>query len=371
MEYSINTMIKIFSGIRPSGKLHLGNYLGAIKNWLELQNSAKQAIFAVVDYHGITTPYDPKTYQRQIMDVILDYLALGVGSPGGALAHPGNSVAGIDPDKALLIRQSKVPQHTELAWLFNTITSVGWLDRLPTYKEQLEKIRSTSSGQAGNNMGLLDYPVLMAADILVYKSNLVPVGEDQLPHIDLTNEIAKRFNSTFGETFPTVKAHLAPGARIMSLQDPTKKMSKTPSAGSGQAGDEYIALSDTPNEIRAKIKKAVTDSGKEVRYDEKEKPAISNLLTIYHLLSSGETRDKRQETSIKEIEERYAGKSYVDFKNDLAEVVVNFLKPFQEKRREFENNPDKVLKILTDSEEKARVLASSTLQEVKQRMGLE
>ena len=356
---------KVFSGIRPSGKLHLGNYLGAIKNWLELQNSAdpryakgsgeaRQAIFAVVDYHGITTPYDPKTYQQQIMDVVLDYLA-----------------AGIDPDKALLIRQSKVPQHTELAWLFNTITSVGWLDRLPTYKEQLEKIRSTSSGQAGNNMGLLDYPVLMAADILVYKSNLVPVGEDQLPHIDLTNEIAKRFNSTFGETFPTVKAHLAPGARIMSLQDPTKKMSKTPSAGSGQAGDEYIALSDTPNEIRAKIKKAVTDSGKEVRYDEKEKPAISNLLTIYHLLSSGETRDKRQETSIKEIEERYAGKSYVDFKNDLAEVVVNFLKPFQEKRREFENNPDKVLKILTDSEEKARVLASSTLQEVKQRMGLE
>ena len=321
---------KVFSGIRPSGKLHLGNYLGAIKNWIELQDKADQAIFAVVDYHGITTPYDPKTYQQQITDTVLDYLA-----------------AGINPDKALLIRQSKVPQHTELAWLFNTITSVGWLDRLPTYKEQLEKT-------GVNNMGLLDYPVLMAADILAEKSNLVPVGEDQLAHIDVTNEIAKRFNSMFGQTFEPVKAHLAEGARIMSLQDPTKKMSKT--------GDEGIALSDDPDTIRAKIKKAVTDSGKEVKYDEKSKPAISNLLTIYHLLSGKE---------IKTLEKEYDGKSYVDFKNDLAEVVVNFLKPFQEKRKEFEKDPDKVLEILTKSEEKARILASSTLQAVKERMGLE
>ncbi|OGN02873.1 MAG: tryptophan--tRNA ligase [Candidatus Yanofskybacteria bacterium RIFCSPHIGHO2_01_FULL_42_12] len=327
-------MVKVFSGIRPSGKLHLGNYLGAIKNWIELQNSAQQSIFAVVDYHGITTPYDPKTYQQQIMDVVLDYLA-----------------AGIDPDPSadgpLLIRQSKVPQHTELAWLFNTITSIGWLDRLPTYKEQLEKT-------GVNNMALLDYPVLMAADILIYKSNLVPVGEDQLPHIDLTNEIAKRFNSLFGETLPVVKPHLAEGFRIMSLQDPTKKMSKT--------GDEGIALSDDPDTIRTKIKKAVTDSGKEVRYDEKEKPAISNLLTIYHLLSGKE---------IKTLEKKYDGQSYVEFKNDLAEVVVNFLKPFQEKRKKFEDNPDRVMEILTKSEEKARVLASSTLKEIKERMGLE
>src|SRR3990167_9682715 len=183
-------MIRVFSGIRPSGKLHLGNYLGAIKNWLELQNSAQQCIFAVVDYHGITTPYDPKTYQQQIMDVILDYLA-----------------AEIDPKKSLLIRQSKVPQHTELGWIFNTITPVSWVDRLPTYKEQLEKT-------GVNNMGLLDYPVLMAADILIYKSNMVPVGEDQMPHIDLTNEIAKRFNSNFGETFITVKPYLAQAKRI-------------------------------------------------------------------------------------------------------------------------------------------------------------
>ncbi|MDP3697386.1 MAG: tryptophan--tRNA ligase [Candidatus Taylorbacteria bacterium] len=330
-------MIKVFSGIRPSGKLHLGNYLGAIKNWIELQNAdpltrlrTSQAIFAVVDYHGITTPYDPKTYQKQIMDVVLDYLA-----------------AGVDPKKSLLIRQSKVTQHTELTWLFNTITPVSWLDRLPTYKEQLEKTKS-------NNAGLLDYPVLMAADILIYKSNLVPVGEDQMPHIDLANEIAKKFNSMFGQTFEPIKPHISKGARIMSLQDPAKKMSKT--------GDEGIALSDEPDIVMAKIKKATTDSGKEIKYDEKEKPGISNLLTIYSLLSKKD---------IKDIEKEYSGKSYVDFKNDLAEVVVNFLKPFQEKRKELEKNMDEVVKILTKSEESAKLIASSTMKEVKERMGLE
>lgn len=322
-------MVKIFSGIRPSGKLHLGNYLGAIKNWIELQNKADQAIFMIADYHAITTPYDPKTYQQQIMDVALDYLA-----------------AGIDPDKALLIRQSKISQHTELAWIFNTITSVGWLDRLPTYKEQLEKTGI-------NNMGLLDYPVLMAADILLYKSNIVPVGEDQIAHIDVTNEIAKRFNFIFGETFELVKPHLAEGARIMSLQDPTKKMSKT--------GDESIALSDDSEIIRAKIKKAVTDSGKEIKYDQNEKAAISNLLTIHHLLSGKE---------IKVLEKEYEGRSYVDFKNDLAEVVVNFLKPFQEKRKELIDNSHGVSKILEKSEEKAGQLANKTLTEIKKKMGL-
>ncbi len=325
-------MIKVFSGMRPSGKLHLGNYLGAIKNWIELQNEAEQAIFAVVDYHGITTPFDPKTYHEQVMDVVLDYLA-----------------AGVDPDKALLIRQSKVPQHTELSWIFNTITPVSWLDRLPTYKEQLEK------SPKYNNMGLLDYPVLMAADILIYKSNLVPVGEDQMPHIDLTNEIAKKFNSMFGETFQPVKAHMAAGARIMSLQDPTKKMSKT--------GDEGIALSDEPDTIRAKIKKATTDSGKEVLYDEEKKPGIANLMTIYALLDPN-IKD------LKQIETMYEGKSYVEFKSDLAEVVVEFLKPFQQKRKEFKDNPKMVLSTLEKSEEEARELAGETLHEVKEKMCL-
>ena len=324
---------KVFSGIRPSGKLHLGNYLGAIKNWIELQDKASaeggQAIFAVVDYHGITTPYDPKTYQNQIIDVVLDYLA-----------------AGVNPGKALLIRQSKIQQHTELAWIFSTITSVGWLDRLPTYKEQVEKT-------GVNNLGLLAYPVLMAADILLYKSNLVPVGEDQTPHIDLTNEIAKRFNSMYGQTFDPIKPYLAQGARIMSLQDPTKKMSKT--------GDEGIALTDDADTIAEKIKRAVTDSGKEIKFDPENKPAISNLLTIYSLLSGKD---------IPALEKKYEGKSYVDFKNSLTETIISHLKDFQNKRKEFENNIDKVESILEISEEEAIDLAAKTMTEVKQKMGL-
>ncbi|MBI2057481.1 MAG: tryptophan--tRNA ligase [Candidatus Yanofskybacteria bacterium] len=326
-------MNKIFSGIRPSGKLHLGNYLGAIKNWIELQKSPdlERAVFAVVDYHGITTPFDPQTYRQQVMEAVLDYLA-----------------AGVDPEKSMLIRQSKVPQHTELAWIFNTITPVSWLDRLPTYKEKIEQTQGKYT-----HMGILDYPVLMAADILIYKSNLVPVGDDQLPHIDLTNEIARKFNHLFGETFQTVKPHLTEGARIMSFQQPDKKMSKT--------GDESIALSDNPDVVREKIKKAVTDSGKEIKYDEDKKPAISNLLTIYQLLSG---------RTIEEIEKDCDGRTYADFKNDLAEVVVDFLKPFQKKYSEFKNNIDYVEKVLTQSEEKARVIASSTLKEIKEKIGV-
>ena len=326
-------MIRILSGIRPSGKLHLGNYLGAIKNWIELQNGPdiERAVFAVVDYHGITTPFDPKTYRQQVMDAVLDYLA-----------------AGINPEKSLLIRQSKIPQHTELAWIFNTITPVSWLDRLPTYKEKIEQTHGKYT-----HMGILDYPVLMAADILIYKSNLIPVGDDQLPHIDITNEIAKKFNHLFGETFQAVKPHLTEGARIMSLQDPIKKMSKT--------GDEGIALSDAPDVVREKIKKAVTDSGKEIKFDEDKKPAISNLLTIYQLLSG---------RAVEEIEKDYESKTYADFKNDLAEVVVHFLKPFQKKYSELKDNMDYVEKVLTESEEKARIITSSTLKEVKEKIGL-
>ncbi|HXK35799.1 MAG TPA: tryptophan--tRNA ligase [Candidatus Paceibacterota bacterium] len=325
--------MKILSGIRSSGKLHLGNYLGAIKNWIDLQNhpALESAIYMIADYHGITTPFDPKTYGAGVMDVACQFLA-----------------AGLDTNKVSLIRQSRVPQHTELAWIFNTITPVSWLERLPTYKEQLEK------SSKYNHMGLLDYPVLMAADILIYKADTVPVGEDQSAHIDLTNEIAKKFNSMFGETFKPVKINLTAGARIMSLQEPTKKMSKT--------GDEGIALSDSPDAVRDKIKRAVTDSGSEIKFDEENKPAISNLLTIYSLLANEKIAD---------IESRYAGKTYSDFKSDLAEVVVNFLQPFQEKYNEFNSNLTEVEKILTKSEEKAKEIASSTLTEVKQSIGIE
>lgn len=324
---------RIFSGIRPSGKLHLGNYLGAIKNWIELQDKpgTERAIYCVVDYHGITTPFDPKIYGKQVMDVVLDYLA-----------------AGISPKKSLLIRQSKVTEHTELAWILGTITPTSWLDRLPTYREKLEETKGKYT-----HLGLLAYPALMAADILIYKSNLVPVGDDQMPHIDITNEIAKKFNSMFGKTFEPIRAFKSAGERIKSLQNPTQKMSKT--------GDEGIALSDSPDEIRGKIKKAVTDSGKEIKFDPETKPAISNLLAIYHLLSSKE---------IKNIEKDYKGKDYSEFKGDLAEVIVNFLKPFQEKRKELSEDIVFVEDLLTGSEERAREIAHKNLEEIKQKMGL-
>lgn len=335
------SMIKVFSGIRPSGKLHLGNYLGAIQNWLELQNSSQQSIFAVVDYHGVTTPYDPKAYQAQIMDVVLDYLA-----------------AGVDPDKSLLIRQSKIPQHTELAWIFNTITPVGWLERLPNYREKIQQIEESGDKNAKsyqNNLALLAYPVLMAADILLYKSNLVPVGEDQLLHLNLTNEIGSKFNHVFGEVFSNAKAHLQAGARIMSLKDPLKKMSKT--------GDDGIALSDSPDEIRRKIKSATTDSEKKVVFDEENKPGISNLMTLYALLG-------KDIKNLKQIEDMYSSRSYADFKNDLAEIAVDFLKPFQEKRMELKKDTKYIKLVLEKSEERARQLASETMQEVKEKMGL-
>ena len=337
-------MNKIFSGMRPSGKLHLGNYLGAAKNWIALQDEpdTKQAVYAVVDLHGITTPYDPKTYHAGVMDVILDYMA-----------------AGVDPAKSLLIRQSKVHQHAELCWLFNTITPVSWLDRLPTYKEKIEQ-----TGDKYTHMGMLDYPVLMAADVLLYKANIVPVGDDQKAHIDLMNEIAKKFNHMFGVTFEPVKMYRKEGARIMSLKDPSKKMSKTPhqsELGTGQAGFSYIALSDSPDEIREKIKKAVTDSGSSIDFDAKNRPALNNLLTIYHLLSNQTTE---------QITNEFQGKQYSDFKPRLAEVIVAFLKPFQSRRASLASDMGAVNDILQKSEEKASIIAQTTLSEVKQKMGL-
>jgi tryptophanyl-tRNA synthetase len=311
-------MSKIFSGMRPSGKLHLGNYLGAIKNWIELQNEAEQCIFAAVDLHAITTPYDPATFPQQVRDVLLDYLA-----------------AGVDPDKSLLIRQSKVPEHAELMWLLSTITPVSWLERLPNWREKVEQVESL--GDAGssyrNNLALLSYPVLMAADILLYKSDLVPIGDDQLPHIELTNELGTKFNHLFGNTFPKVKPFIADGSRIMSLKNPMEKMSKM--------GDSRILLMDNARTIREKMKRAVTDSGNEIKFDEKEKPAISNLLTIFSTLSG---------MPIGELEQNYDGTSYSEFKSDLAEVVVGFLEPLQKRRAELAADPSTLDSILERSE---------------------
>jgi len=331
-------MIRIFSGMRPSGKLHLGNYIGAMKNWIDLQDSAELAVYGVVDLHAITTPYEPASFQTQIDDVILDYLA-----------------AGINPEKSLLVRQSRIPQHTQLMWLLSTITPLGWLERLPNWREKVEQVEEL--GDKGksyqNNLGLLAYPVLMAADILLYKADLVPVGEDQIVHIELANELGSKFNHLFGDTFPKVKPHLATGARIMSLQDPTKKMSKT--------GDEGIALTDDADTVRGKIKRAVTDSESDVRFDIVTKPAISNLLTLFSVLSG---------TPIADLESRYSGATYSSFKGELADAVVAFLEPLQARRATLVANPRHVQEILTTSEERAKTIASKNLDEVLNRMGL-
>ena len=323
--------MRVFSGMRPSGQLHIGNYLGAIKSWLNLQKKY-QCIFAVVDYHGITTPFDIKNIKKDTLNVVLDYLATG-----------------IDPKKSIIIIQSQIPEHTELAWILGSLTPLSWLERIPTYKEKL------ALHPKHRNLGLLAYPVLMAADIVLYKANYVPVGEDQLPHIELTNAIIKRFNQMFGKTFPKVNGIVTDiGARIMSLTDPTQKMSKSVPQG-------CIALSDSPKAIREKIKRAVTDSGKEIKYDEKNKPAISNLLAIYHLFSN---------KPIKKIEEQYKGKGYAEFKKDLAEIIIKGLKPIQEKRKILEKNPQLVKKILTEGAKKAQKLAHQTMKEVKEKIGL-
>lgn len=320
--------MRIFSGIRPSGKLHIGNYLGAIKQWIELQKD-NEAIFSIVDYHGITTPFKKEELNQNILDVTIDYLA-----------------AGIDPKKSVLALQSQIPEHLELAWIFSSITPLSWFERVPTYKEKIE------SNPEYVSLGLLSYPALMAADILLYKSTHVPVGEDQVPHIELTNEIARRFNNMFGETFDKVEPILGNGARVMSLQDPKKKMSKT--------GDEGIALSDEPDVIREKIKKAVTDSGSEIKFQE-DKPAISNLLTIYSVFS-GE--------KIEDIEKKYSGKGYADFKKDLAEIIINGFEKFRNKKEELSKNKDYILEVLREGKEKIQPVAQETLEEVKRAIGM-
>lgn len=323
--------MKVFSGMRPSGQLHIGNYLGALKNWLELQKK-HQCIFGIVDYHAITTPFDPKQIEKDKTELILDYLA-----------------AGIDPEKSIIVIQSHIPEHAELAWILGSITPVSWLERIPTYKQKL------NLHPRHRNLGLLAYPILMAADILIYKAASVPVGDDQLPHIEVTNAIVKRFNNLFGKTFSPVKAIInkQAGARIKSLADPEDKMSKT--------GNQGIALTDSPDKIKEKIKTAVTDSGKEIKYDPEKKPAISNLLTIYHLFS---------EKPIAEIEKEYENKNYAEFKKDLAEIIINSLKPFQQKRKELQTKPKLVKKILHKNEKQAQKIAHQNMRDVKKKMGL-
>lgn len=324
--------MRILSGIQPTGALHIGNYLGAIKQWLELQRK-NECLFPIVDLHAITVDYNPKQMQKNILETTMDYLAVGINSK-----------------KSIIFVQSHIKEHAELAWLLETITPIGELERMTQFKEKAKQRKKNI------NAGLLSYPVLMAADILLYKTNLVPVGEDQRQHVELARTLARKFNNKFGEVFLLPQVQLSKfGARIMSLTDPFKKMSKS------LGPQSYIALTDPPTVIREKFKKAVTDSGKEIKYDKKKKPAISNLLTIYHLFS-GKT--------ISEIEKKYQDKGYQEFKKDLAEVIVKGLAPFQEKRKELEKNPRLIEKVLAEGQKKAEKIAQETIKEVKKKMGL-
>lgn len=368
---------RLFSGIQPSGNLHLGNYLGAIRQWIKLQDEY-DAIFCVVDLHAITVSQDPEALRKKTLEIAKMYLA-----------------AGIDPAKATLFIQSHVIEHSEFQWILNTIARNGDLTKMTQFKDKagvvldLDDIQRRIQVQQGievsripndevQNMtaeatlklssdliksfkesfnsvgvGLFDYPVLMAADILLYDTSVVPVGEDQLQHVELTRTLARRFNERFGETLVVPEAVIQKeGARIMGLDDPMKKMSKS-------AASEYnfIALTDDADTVRKKIKKAVTDSGSEIIYSD-EKPALQNLINIYALLS---------EESAENIQKKYAGKGYGDFKADLAEVVVNFLTPFQERLKNISD--DEALAILHAGADKARVLAQAKMKIVKEKVG--
>ncbi len=323
---------RAFSGVQPTGELHLGNYLGAIKNWVNYQDRW-ESIFCVVDLHAITVRQNSEELHRAIRTTANAFIA-----------------AGIDPKKSTIFVQSDIPEHAELTWILNCFTYFGELKRMTQFKEKSGKDQESVS------VGLFDYPVLMASDILLYNSHVVPVGEDQKQHVELTRDIAIRFNNLFGETFVVPEPFIMEvGARIMGLDDPGKKMSK--SAGSTY---NYIALTDPPDLIRKKIQRAVTDSGTEIILSP-EKPAISNLLAIYSLLSG---------QSIESLEEQYRGKGYAVFKNDLAEVTVGILSPFQQKLKELEESISFTEKMLEENAAKVRPIAQETLLKVKEKVGL-
>lgn len=324
---------RVFSGIQPSGSLHLGNYLGAIRNWVAMQET-HDCVYCVVDLHAITVRQDRAELRRSTVDLANLFLA-----------------AGVDPERSIVFVQSHVPAHAELAWILNTITYMGELRRMTQFKDK-------TGGAEGESIavGLFDYPVLMAADILLYRADEVPVGEDQKQHVELTRDLAERFNNAFGKAFvvpqPVIRSV---GARVMALDDPTSKMSK--SAGSTSS---YIALSDSPDVIRKKIKRAVTDSGSDVRSGP-DKPALSNLLGIYSGLSGDAAED---------IVARYQGKGYADFKADLGEVVAEALAPIQARIKELESDKSYTLEVLKTGAERAEELAARTLAKVRERVGL-
>ena len=324
-------MKRVFSGVQPTGNIHLGNYLGALKQFVELQED-HECIYCIVDMHAITVPQDPKELKEHILDVAALYLAVGV-----------------DPKKSIVFVQSDVPGHAELNWVLTCNSYTGELSRMTQFKDKSKNKESAPTG-------LFTYPVLMAADILLYDTDVVPVGNDQKQHIELCRDIAGRVNSKYPKTFVMPDGRfLKAGARIMALDDPTKKMSK-----SAENIHSRISLLDEPSKIKKSIMKATTDSEGVVRFDIENKPGISNLLNIYSVLS-GE--------SIEDLEKKYEGKGYGDFKKDLVEVTVNALAPIKERYEEIRHS-EELLEILREGAVKADAIAQKTMARVKKNFGL-
>ncbi len=321
---------RIFSGAQPTGELHLGNYLGALKNWVNLQNEY-ESFFCIVNLHAITLPQKPEVLKQKTLDLARIYLA-----------------SGVDPEISTVFIQSDVSEHAELAWILSCVARMGELERMTQFKDK----GKGNAERAG--VGLFTYPVLMASDILLYQTDLVPVGKDQKQHLELSRDLAARFNRDFGETFVVPDPFIPPvGASILSLQEPGKKMSKSDENVNGS-----IFLLDDADTILKKFKKAVTDSGTDIKFDE-SRPAINNLLTIYQLMT-GKTPE--------ECEANFLGKGYGHFKTELAEAVIEFLKPFQEKAKSYSD--EQLIEILKNGAEKARTIARETLQNVYAKMGI-
>lgn len=321
---------RIFSGAQPTGNVHLGNYLGALKNWVALQHEY-ESFFCIVNMHAITVTQEPKLLAAKTRDLARIYLAVG-----------------IDPQVSTVFIQSDVPEHAELAWVLNGVARMSELERMTQYKDKARKQQENVS------VGLFDYPVLMAADILLYQTDLVPVGDDQKQHLELTRDLAIRFNRDYGETFRVPDPYIPKaGARIMSLSDPTKKMSKSDDDPNG-----CVLLMDNADTVQRKFKRAVTDSGTEIRFDE-SRPAINNLLEIYHLMTG---------KSEAEVEDHFAGKGYAQLKGDLADATIAFLGPIQQRVREISD--EELDRILDEGREKATRIARPTLRKAFENVGL-
>ena len=323
--------MRILSGIQPTGSIHIGSYLGAISQWKELQEMG-ECIFFIADLHALTVPQDPKTFSKEVLETAAELLAVG-----------------INPEKCILFVQSQIKEHAELAWFLNTITPVSELERMTQYKDKSKQFKKNV------NAGLLNYPVLQAADILLYQTDSVPVGKDQQQHLELSKTIARKFNQKYGQTLKVPEALiLKTGAKIMALTAPKKKMSKS-------VERTCLFLFDEPELIKKKLMTAVTDTSKVIKYDPSKKPGISNLLTIYSLFSN---------KTIAQVEKKFSKKGYAEFKKALADLLILQFEPFRRKKKELLQREVYVKEILKQGRKRAEIIAKSTMQDVRKKMGI-